>query len=190
MALIEMIGFIAVDQIVGWAASLATAGTTAAAAQAVMAALLARYGIRIAGIIRALRAVANSYRAGMAAASAGMTRAAEALMPLLGAQPLLAGVGGTGTFGPGLVGVFMAELRRPQLRKETVDAVLADTRTRGFVEDISTSECEHISTQSEPCHSSNGFRTQAVTAGPPAADGSTNGMGDDRPGVTSYLNSD
>ncbi|WP_426374424.1 GH-E family nuclease [Rhodococcoides fascians] len=126
MALIELVGFIAVDQIVGWAASTISLGTTGVTAQAVMAALLARYGIRIAGIIKGLRTVAASYRAGMSAASTGMSRAAEALMPLLGARPMLAGAGGSGIAGGtgfDALSSFFA-LRRPALRKPFYDSVV------------------------------------------------------------------
>lgn len=127
-ALIEMVALVAIDQALGVGLAIFTGGGAAAAAQGGMALLLGAYGVRIAGIIRGLRILAEAGR-GQIIASQSLTRGAELLGPLLRARPALAGAEGA-PLAQGPFSAFMG-LRRPHLTNETRDKILSDTETWG-----------------------------------------------------------
>ncbi|MCZ4278369.1 GH-E family nuclease [Rhodococcoides yunnanense] len=122
-ALVEMVALIAIDQVLGWGLAFVTGGGAAAAAQGGMALLLTLYGVRITGIIKGLRIVAEAGR-GRLMATQGMIRGAELLIPLLRARPALAAAEGTAA--PGSFTSYMG-LRRPRLTGQTQEKILAAT---------------------------------------------------------------
>ncbi|WP_157120953.1 GH-E family nuclease [Nocardia miyunensis] len=127
-SLVEMVGLILADQAAGAALAFFTGGSAEAAAQGAMALIIARTGLDIANLIRTLIGLAELSRV-PAAVSQAIARGAELLIPLLRAEPALAGPLGTEA-GPGSFTAW-AKLRRPSLRQGTQDAILAKTKTWG-----------------------------------------------------------
>lgn len=128
-ALIEMVALIAADQAAGAAFAFFTGGGAEAGAQGAMALIIARAGADIANLIRTLIGLAELSRV-PAAISQAIARGAELLIPLLRAEPALAGPAGADATAPGSF-TSWAKLRRPSLRQGTEDAILAKTETWG-----------------------------------------------------------
>lgn len=119
-SLVEMVGFILADQAAGAAFAFFTGGTAEAAAQGAMALIIARTGLDIANLIRTLIGLAELSRVPTVVSQA-IARGAELLIPLLRAEPALAGPLGAET-GPGSFTAW-AKLRRPELRAGTKRAI-------------------------------------------------------------------
>ncbi|WP_327116628.1 HNH/ENDO VII family nuclease [Nocardia sp. NBC_01730] len=124
-ALIELAALVALDQTFGWIAAPFTGGGSAAAAQGGMALAISVYGARIATTIRALVGLVEIVRV-PAAVSQAIARGSEALIPLLRAQPALAGV--DGAVAPGAF-TSWSKLRRPNLTQAAKDKIVASTKT-------------------------------------------------------------
>ncbi|MBF6278689.1 MULTISPECIES: GH-E family nuclease [Nocardia] len=134
-ALVEMVALIAVDQAAGFIGAWLTGGGAEVAAQGGMALAISVYGARIATLIRALIGLAEVARIPIGVSQA-IARGAEALIPLLKAEPVLAGA--EGATAPGSF-TSWANLRRPELReptKKTIEAAATKWGPQGGSKDF------------------------------------------------------